>query len=103
MSDAQPDPLHAVIALAGGKIRGVNSMRARCLAFSFFCLLAAIGSGSLRADCKQPVEPPRLKCAGIVLKWIRGDKAANFRRVEPMIRQAAAEGAQVVCTTECFL
>jgi predicted amidohydrolase len=40
---------------------------------------------------------------GIVLKWIRGDKEANFRRAEPLIRQAAAGGAQIVCTTECFL
>ena len=41
--------------------------------------------------------------AGIVLKWVRGDKEANFRRAEPMIRQAAAKGAKIVCTTECFL
>jgi predicted amidohydrolase len=38
-----------------------------------------------------------------VLKWVRGDKEANFRRVEPMIRAAAAGGAKIVCTTECFL
>jgi predicted amidohydrolase len=41
--------------------------------------------------------------AGIVLKWIRQDKEANWRRVEPLIRKAAAGGAQIVCTTECFL
>jgi predicted amidohydrolase len=44
-----------------------------------------------------------VRIAGIVLKWVRGDKEANFRRVEPMIREAAAGGAQVVVTTECFL
>ena len=44
-----------------------------------------------------------VRIAGIVLKWIRGDKQANFRRAEVMIRQAAAHGAQIVCTTECFL
>jgi predicted amidohydrolase len=38
-----------------------------------------------------------------VLKWLRGDKQANYRRVEPMIREAAANGARIVCTTECFL
>jgi len=43
------------------------------------------------------------RVAGIVAKWIRGDKEANFRRVEPMIRQAARNGAKIVCTTECFL
>jgi N-carbamoylputrescine amidase len=41
--------------------------------------------------------------AGIVLKWIRTDKAANYRRIEPLIREAAGGGAKIVCTTECFL
>jgi predicted amidohydrolase len=44
-----------------------------------------------------------VRVAGIVLKWIRGDKAANYRRAEPLIREAAAKGARIVCTTECFL
>jgi predicted amidohydrolase len=44
-----------------------------------------------------------IKVAGIVLKWIRGDKDANLRRIEPLIREAAANGARIVCTTECFL
>jgi len=34
---------------------------------------------------------------------VRGDKEANFRRIEPMIRDAAAKGAKIVITTECFL
>jgi predicted amidohydrolase len=44
-----------------------------------------------------------VRVAGIVLKWIRGDKDANYRRAEPKIRAAAAGGAKIVCTTECFL
>jgi predicted amidohydrolase len=44
-----------------------------------------------------------VRVAGIVLKWIRGDKEANFRRAAPMIREAAAGGARIVVTTECFL
>ena len=44
-----------------------------------------------------------VKVAGIVLKWVRGDKEANYRRAERMIRQAAARGAKIICTTECFL
>ena len=44
-----------------------------------------------------------VRVAGIVLKWIRGDKEANLRRIEPLIREAAANGAKIVCTTECFL
>jgi predicted amidohydrolase len=48
-------------------------------------------------------ERKQVRIAGIVLKWIRTDKEANLRRAEAMIRQAAAGGAQIVCTTECFL
>ena len=48
-------------------------------------------------------KPSTVRIAGIVLKWIRADKEANLRRVEPMIREAAAGGAQIVVTTECFL
>jgi predicted amidohydrolase len=48
-------------------------------------------------------EKKSVRVAGIVLKWIRGDKEANYRRIEPMIREAAANGAEIVVTTECFL
>jgi predicted amidohydrolase len=60
-------------------------------------LVLAIGS-----VC-EPASGESVRIAGIVLKWVRTDKEANFRRVEPLIREAAAGGAQIVCTTECFL
>ena len=44
-----------------------------------------------------------VRIAGIVLKWVRGDKEANWRRLEPMVREADKGGARVVVTTECFL
>lgn len=44
-----------------------------------------------------------VRVAGIVLKWLRSDKEANYRRFEPLVREAAAGGAKIVCTTECFL
>jgi predicted amidohydrolase len=44
-----------------------------------------------------------VRVAGIVLKWIRPDKERNYRRADPMIREAAAAGARIVVTTECFL
>src|SRR5262245_34732733 len=44
-----------------------------------------------------------VRVAGVVLKWVRGDKATNYRRAEPLIREAAKRGARVICTTECFL
>jgi predicted amidohydrolase len=46
---------------------------------------------------------PTVRVGGIVLKWIRGDKEANWKRAEPLIREAAAKGAKLVVTTECFL
>ena len=56
------------------------------------------------SQANDAIRRPRNVCvAGIVLKWIRRDKQANLRRVEPMIREAAAGGAQIVVTTECFL
>lgn len=70
-------------------------------------LLVLLGGTAPAATGESPESvPPRAKSvrvAGIVLKWICTDKEANFRRAEPMIRQAAAGGAQIVCTTECFL
>ena len=44
-----------------------------------------------------------MRVAGIVLKWIRGKKDINYRRIEPLIREAAEGGAKIVATTECFL
>jgi predicted amidohydrolase len=54
-------------------------------------------------DPSAPGATSSVRVAGIVLKWIRADKEANYRRIEPMIRDAAAHGAKIVCTTECFL
>src|SRR5512137_2366651 len=68
--------------------------------FSLAALLA--GSGSTPAQAPS-THPPAVRVAGIVLKWIRGDKEANMRRLEPMVREAAANGARIVVTTECFL
>lgn len=48
-------------------------------------------------------EHKTVRVAGIVLKWIRGEKEANYRRIEPLIREAALGGAKIVVTTECFL
>jgi predicted amidohydrolase len=44
-----------------------------------------------------------VRVAGLVLKWIRADKEANLRRLEPMVREAVKGGARIVVTTECFL
>ncbi|MBI1916209.1 MAG: carbon-nitrogen hydrolase family protein [Planctomycetes bacterium] len=57
----------------------------------------------MRAKDQEASSRPAVRVAGIVLKWVRADKEANFRRAEPLIRAAAAKGARIVCTTECFL
>ncbi|HKB40426.1 MAG TPA: carbon-nitrogen hydrolase family protein, partial [Gemmataceae bacterium] len=69
-------------------------------ALSFVIALACF---SMPAAAAEREAAPTVKVAGIVLKWVRGDKEANFRRIEPLIRQAARRGARIVCTTECFL
>lgn len=67
---------------------------------SLIVALISLGSAVPAAE-PAPVETVRV--AGVVLKWVRGDRDANYRRAEPMIREAARGGARIVCTTECFL
>ena len=57
------------------------------------------------AEEKEAAAVPagHIRVAGIVLKWIRSDKEANYSRAEKLIEQAARGKAQLVCTTECFL
>jgi predicted amidohydrolase len=63
----------------------------------------AAGAGTAAAGGPLDGPQPTVRVAGVVLKWVRGDKEANFRRAAPLIREATRQGAQVVCTTECFL
>lgn len=76
------------------------------------CLLVLLSVActplELAAETRLPADdksaaPPTVRVAGIVLKWIRQDRDANWRRVVPLIREAARKGAKIVCTTECFL
>jgi predicted amidohydrolase len=55
------------------------------------------------ADQPQTETPKAVRVAGVVLKWLRTEKDANLERAEKLIREAAAGGAEIVCTTECFL
>lgn len=65
-------------------------------------LLQTLG-GAAASALESRAEQDKVRVAGIVLKWIRGDKESNYRRVEPMIREAVAHGARILVTTECFL
>jgi predicted amidohydrolase/dienelactone hydrolase len=64
---------------------------------------AAGGQGAARAVEPGTGSGRTVRVAGVVLKWVRADKEANYNRAEPLIREAAAHGAKIVCTTECFL
>jgi predicted amidohydrolase len=44
-----------------------------------------------------------LRVAGIILRWVPGDREANISRAEKLIRQAAHKGARIICTPESFL
>ncbi len=77
----------------------------------FLACLVPVATASVHSLCQlraaetpaAPAAAGRVRVAGIVLKWLRTDKDANYHRAEPMIREAAASGARIVCTTECFL
>jgi predicted amidohydrolase len=64
---------------------------------------AATASEPALVTAAEESRTSSVRIAGIVLKWIRADKEANFRRIEPLIRKAADDGAKIVVTTECFL
>ncbi len=74
-----------------------------CVLLAIGCATTRQGFGSSGAATAETQEVRTVKVAGIVLKWIKADKEQNFRRAEPLIREAAAAGAQIVVTTECFL
>lgn len=60
-------------------------------------------TGKIPAKESVSVEPNQVRVAGVVLKWLRTDKEANYARAEKLITAAARGGAKLVCTTECFL
>ncbi len=64
---------------------------------------ATIERISAGSQMKPAVADGKVRVAGIILKWITAEKEMNYERAEPMIREAARQGAQLVVTTECFL
>ena len=74
------------------------------LCTQIFVLLVAVSSVAVVSGPLWGTEGEnRVQVAGVVLKWLPTEKAANYRRAEALIRQAACEGADIVCTTEGFL
>src|SRR5262249_43023064 len=82
-----------------------HEMKTFCASLLSFLPLGVPGAACLPLQAAETAAAttPTVRVAGIVLKWVRADKEANYRRVEPLIREAARKGAKIVCTTECFL
>src|SRR5207253_1984691 len=53
------------------------------LALAAACIVASV-DGRVAIKAAEPAAP-RIRVAGIVLKWVRADKEANYRRLEPLI------------------
>jgi predicted amidohydrolase len=63
--------------------------------------LCACGKNS---DGQQEIAPAgHVRVAGIILRWVPGDREANMSRAEKLIRRAADKGARIICTPESFL
>ncbi len=87
-------------------MRTINWRVAYILAAVIFSAATACGwegAAEGASDESTGGNPDTVRVAGVVLKWLRMDKEANFRRGEKMIREAAAGGAKIVATTEGFL
>jgi predicted amidohydrolase len=59
--------------------------------------------GNITPDQISARQENRVRVAGVVLKWLRTEKDANYERAAKLITAAARGRAQLVCTTECFL
>jgi predicted amidohydrolase len=88
----------------GGGWRIVTNLSAVALLIVALAAHAADETtGNAGSDGTTAGERNRVRVAGVVLKWLRTDKAANYERAAKLITAAAHGGAQLVCTTECFL
>jgi predicted amidohydrolase len=87
--------------------RGPGVISFIALAISLLAAGAARGGDepatTTASSANDSVLEQHVRVAGVVLKWLRTEKEANYTRAEQLITAAAQGGAQLVCTTECFL
>ena len=78
-----------------------------CVCMTSVSAVCAENGGDSSASAAKPDTKARsgktVRVAGIVLKWVRAKPELNYKRIEPLIREAASNGAKIVVTTECFL
>jgi predicted amidohydrolase len=71
------------------------------MALTITFTLCACGKNS--EEYQRIASNERVRVAGIILRWVPGDREANISRAEKLIRQAANKGARIICTPESFL
>jgi len=76
---------------------------ARSIALVFVVCLACSEPPAAVTQPAPEVPAGHVRVAGVVLKWLQGDRVRNLERLDASIRAAAANGAQVVVTTESAL
>ena len=85
----------------------LNSMTLKSLVVWAIIALASaltLCACSENSGGQQDTAPPgHVRVAGIILRWVPGDREANMSRAEKLIRRAADEGAKIICTPESFL
>ena len=77
---------------------GVASIFAVACVFSVAWTTSARGEAAQNADANSETNDlaatQRVRVAGIVLKWLRAEKEANYSRAEKLITEAAQGGAK---------
>jgi predicted amidohydrolase len=86
--------------MLSSKIREARVLWAIIALATIFTLFAC---GKTSDEHQRNASTEDVRVAGIVLRWVPGDREANIRRAEELIRQAAYKGARIICTPESFL
>jgi predicted amidohydrolase len=72
----------------------------------YIIIILTIGTFRFQSQASNPSsfnDTEHVRIAGIILKWIPKEPGKNFERADNLIREASSKGAEIVCTTECFL
>ena len=92
-----------MFVLQSKKLKPRGGGHRRSLRSTVWCLVILFAGLFFSRAEAAPQTNATVRVAGIVLKWIRADKEANLRRLDPLVREAVRGGARIVVTTECFL
>ncbi len=79
--------------------------RISCLlvASAFAALLSLTACSTKTRENETPRGSQTVRVAGLIMRWITGDREANIKRFEKLAREAVSGGAKIICTPESFL